>query len=164
VERRRLLGRWGPASQAAEARFSGDPYRPEVSQHLYGERLPACAEAVLDGGLSLIVDATFLRREDRRRMLGLAERRGAGFLLLDCRVSPELARQRIAGRRRWGRDPSEADAAVLAVQLRQREELDADERQRCFTVLPEMVPAAASDGASAGFADLGERIRRRLAS
>jgi hypothetical protein len=162
VERRRLLGRWGPASASAGARFAGDPYRPEVSEHLYAERLPACAAAVLDGGLSLIVDATFLRRRDRQRLRRLAERRGARFLLLDCRVSPELARQRIAGRRRRGGDPSEADADVLAMQLRQRQEPGPDERDRCLTVLPPMVPQVASGDDRDGFAVLAEQIRRRL--
>jgi hypothetical protein len=159
VERRRLLGRWGPASTA---RFEGDPYRQEVSDHLYGERLTACAEAVLDGGLCLIVDATFLRRRDRQRLRRLAERRGAPFLLLDCRVSAELARQRIAARRGWGTDPSEADAEVLSAQLWQREELGPDERDRCFTVLPEMVPDTASGEGREGLAVLADRIRQRL--
>lgn len=163
VERRRLLGRWGPAGLGGGARFEGDPYRAEVSDHLYGERLPACAEAALDGGLSVIVDATFLRRRDRQRMRRLAERRGAPFLILDCRVSPGLARERIAGRRRRGEDPSEADAEVLAMQLGRVEHLGPEERDRCLTVEPPMVPAAASgEGGDDGFAVLAGRIRRRL--
>ena len=162
VERHRLLGRWGPAGQAGRARFEGDPYRSEVSEHLYAERLPACAEATLEGGLSVLVDATFLELRHRRRMRRLAERRGAAFLLLDCRVSPDLARERIAGRRRRGSDPSEADADVLAMQLRLAEELDPDERDRCFTVEPGMVPEAPSGEGGDRFAVLARRIRERL--
>jgi len=126
VERRRLFGHWGPVPPAVT--LSGDPYREEVSEWLYGERLVACAEAILSAGLSLIVDATFLRRRHRQVMADLANHLGVGFAILDCRCSPELARRRIRERRLLGLDPSEADEAVLETQLVHQDPLDAWER------------------------------------
>jgi predicted kinase len=125
VERRRLFGHWGPVPPAVT--LSGDPYREEVSEWLYGERLVACAEAILSAGLSLIVDATFLKRRHRHVMEDLAKHLGVGFAILDCRCSPELARRRIRERRLLGLDPSEADEAVLESQLLNQEPLEAGE-------------------------------------
>jgi predicted kinase len=133
VERRRLFGRWGPVPPAVT--LSGDPYREEVSERLYGDRLLACAEAILSAGLSLIVDATFLKRRHRHVMADLASRLGVGFAILDCRCSPELARRRIRERRIRGVDPSEADEAVLESQLVNQEPLVAEEEP--FTIVVE---------------------------
>ncbi|MEB3322345.1 MAG: AAA family ATPase, partial [Synechococcaceae cyanobacterium] len=133
VERLRLFGRWGCPARAS---FCGDPYRPEVSEHLYGERLPACAGAALAGGLAVLVDATFLRRHQRRRMGELAGACGVPFLILDCSCPPDLARRRIAARRSAGGDPSEADGAVLEAQLRDREPLGAHEETHAMGVGP----------------------------
>jgi predicted kinase len=109
------------------APLHGDPYRPEVSERLYGEVLLTAAEQIVDAGESLIVDATFLRRRDRQRFQRLAERCAAGFLILDCRVGKDLAEARIRRRQQQGFDPSEADLTVLRAQLDQRQALGSDE-------------------------------------
>jgi aminoglycoside phosphotransferase family enzyme/predicted kinase len=132
LERLRQFGRWGlptPAGPDQAPTFSGDPYREEVTEWLYGARLVDCAEAILSAGLSLIVDATFLKRRQRRGMAELAARCGVGFAILDCRCSPDQARRRIRERRLKGEDPSEADAAVLESQLLKREPLEAWEEK-----------------------------------
>ena len=131
VERKRLFGLWG---QSGAAPLRGDPYRPEVSERLYGNHLPLQAGWILEAGLSAVVDATFLRRDQRRRMAALAGRHGARFLILECPISPALARRRIERRRRIGQDPSDADGAVLDHQLAMVDPLDAGERRRSLTV------------------------------
>jgi predicted kinase len=93
-----------------------------------GSQLPAAAEAALAGGWSVLVDATFLRRQERQRMAALAQRWGAGFAILDCQCDPRLAAERIRRRLQNGEDPSEATPAVLEAQLGMREPLAADER------------------------------------
>jgi aminoglycoside phosphotransferase family enzyme/predicted kinase len=125
IERRRLFGRWGSLMPATP--LHGDPYQPEVSELLYGELLLTVAEQIVDAGESLIVDATFLRRGDRLRFQRLAERRAAGFRILDCRVGKDLAEARIRRRQQQGFDPSEADLQVLRAQWDQREALGSDE-------------------------------------
>lgn len=126
VERKRLFGAWGQGDAPA---LSGDPYRPEVTERLYADHLPQQAGRILDAGQSVLLDATFLLRSQRRRMERLALRRGVPFLILDCPSSPGLAHRRIAQRRRLGHDPSDADGAVLQQQLRGLEPLEAGERE-----------------------------------
>jgi predicted kinase len=106
----------------------GDPYRPEVSEALYRDWLPAKAETALAAGFSVVVDATFLRKTHRDVMAELALRTGAGFAILDCPVSESLARHRIRQRLEAGTDASEADATVLQRQLQDQEHLSDEER------------------------------------
>jgi aminoglycoside phosphotransferase family enzyme/predicted kinase len=122
IERRRLFGRW--TGLAACAPLSGDPYRPEVHELLFGELLPRAAELALRAGQSLIVDATFLRRRDRQCFQQLAERCSARFHILDCRIRFDLAAARIRRRQEQGLDPSEATIDVLQAQWHQRDPLD----------------------------------------
>lgn len=110
TERKRLFGRWGDGLDPPR---SGDPYRTEISDWLYGEHLPACAEAVIGAGFGVIVDATFLRRSQRLRFAQLADRLGVPFAILACRTTPDLARRRLDRRQRQGLDPSDADLSVL---------------------------------------------------
>ncbi len=124
VERKRLFGLWGLPARPV---LSGDLYGAEVSRQLFDDHLPQCAEAVLEAGLSVIVDATFLKRQHRQRFADLAARCGARFVILDCRCPPELARRRLGVRQARGLDPSDADLAVLERQLAQREPLETQE-------------------------------------
>ncbi len=121
VERKRLFGLWGLPRREPCA---GDLYAAAVTEQLYGDHLPRCAEAVLGAGLSLIVDATFGQRQQRRNFAALAARCGARFLILDCRCDSDLARRRIQARQVMGLDPSDADPAVLDQQLRHWQPLD----------------------------------------
>jgi hypothetical protein len=150
VERLRLFGRWGPEPVAV---LDGDPYRPEVSDRIYGQRLVACAEAVLAAGLSVIVDATFLRRRDRLRMGAVAADARSGFAILECRCSVDQARRRIGERRRGGGDPSEADESVLEQQLITQEPLAAEEIPFLISVPTDQ------SGPQDGFDSLLRRLR-----
>jgi aminoglycoside phosphotransferase family enzyme/predicted kinase len=114
LERRRLFGRWGCGPSTP---LQGDPYAPAVGEHLYSTVLAGAAAAALAAGLAVVVDATFLRRDQRDRYRALAHEAGAGFGILAPAVSVAEARRRIAIRQQAGGDPSEADAAVLERQL-----------------------------------------------
>ena len=145
VERKRLFGLWGLPSREPR---SGDLYAAAVSEQLYGDHLPRCAEAVLGAGLSLIVDATFGHRRQRRSFAELAGRCGARFLILDCRCTPALARRRIRARLAVGLDPSDADLAVLERQLRHWQPLEP--RERAVTLVAE----ASDAGSPSSLADV----------
>ncbi|MEB3361251.1 MAG: AAA family ATPase [Synechococcaceae cyanobacterium] len=132
IERRRLFGRWG--GLIASTPWAGDPYRPEVSERLYGDVLLNAAQLALDAGESVIVDATFLRRSDRTTYAQLAQRYAARFLILDCRVDHAVAEARINQRQQQGCDPSEADLDVLRLQWEQREPLGDQERTQAVVV------------------------------
>jgi predicted kinase len=120
VERKRLFG------YAAEAKTQAEIYTPEATGKTYA-RLLGLADELLQAGLTVIVDATFLRRADRRACQALAHGRSAGFLILDMQAPPALLHARIQQRLARGDDPSEANAAVLERQLANEEKLEAAE-------------------------------------
>jgi len=135
VERRRLFGRWGvPGGPRWSGDPGADPYGPAVTQSLYEQRLPAGAEAILAAGYSAVVDATFLLSSHRAVMAALAHRCGVPLVILDCRVSPLLARRRLQARQRQGGDPSEANGSVLNRQLQMQQPFTAEEWPRVLNV------------------------------
>jgi aminoglycoside phosphotransferase family enzyme/predicted kinase len=120
VERRRLFGGWGIALDPPR---QGEVYSPEVSAELYGELLPSAAEAALNAGLTVVVDATFLKRNQRQLFIDLAHRLQTPWLILDFPITLEEARRRLERRQAEGKDPSQADATVLMQQWQEREPL-----------------------------------------
>lgn len=124
VERRRLFGRWGTQMSPL---CHGDAYAPAISAKLYDTILPTAAEAVVLTGLTVVVDATFLRRHQRERFRELANQLQIPLLILSCPVSLEVATERIAKRRALGGDPSEADESVLISQWQTCEALESSE-------------------------------------
>ncbi|MEO1004008.1 MAG: AAA family ATPase [Cyanobacteria bacterium J06638_7] len=139
VERKRLFGLWGIPTAAAR---QGDPYAPQVTGELFGQRLPQLAQGVLAAGLAVIVDACFLRRGDRAAMAEVAAGAGVPLLILEFRAPPALLRARIEHRRRGGHDPSDADLAVLERQIGWDEPLSAVERALAIPVTPATAVAA----------------------
>ena len=130
AERLRLHGRWGCASfgPSGEPCQDFDPYGAAVTERLYGTVLLEAAEAALAGGLSVVVDATFLRRAQRQPYIELAHRRGVGFGILACSAPLALALDRIQQRRAAEEDPSEADEGVVMAQMKGLEPLNQQEQ------------------------------------
>jgi aminoglycoside phosphotransferase family enzyme/predicted kinase len=128
-ERKRRFGLWGEPQDPPRPPDAASLYSPEVSRWLYRERLLDCSEAALAAGFNVVVDATFLRRGDRELYRALAARLKARFAVLRCACDRAIAERRIEKRRLRGGDPSDADAAILALQLQKIEPIDADERQ-----------------------------------
>jgi predicted kinase len=136
VERKRLAG----LDAGADSGSAVDQgiYSTDFSQATY-QRLELLAQQLLQAGFNVIVDATFLKQAQRRSFQALARRSGAAFLILDFPVPVAELKRRLIRRKRKGCDPSEADVAVLRVQLTQQEPLTEDERS-CS--LPASRPAA----------------------
>ena len=139
VERKRWFGRWGVPPQACR---QGDPYAEAVSEELYLRHLPALATRLLASGFSVIVDATFLQRRQRRAMAAVAERLSVPLHLLDLRTPLPLMRDWIQQRSLSGGDPSDADLAVLERQRQHLQPFDAAERARAIPIAPHTSPAA----------------------
>lgn len=129
VERRRLFGRWGTALGPLR---DGDPYAAAITDELYGQLLPEACEAALEAGLTVVVDATFLRRSQRADCFALAARLGVPSVLLHCEVSLAEARRRLSLRQSLAEEPSEATLAVLERQWLEREPLSQAERDRAI--------------------------------
>ena len=112
VERRRLFG-------------PGE-YRADATQQTY-DRLAMLARTILSAGYTVVVDATFLRREQRDLMRGVAGDLHVPFTIADCSAPVAVLKDRVARRAARGDDVSEATLDVLAQQLATEEPLGADE-------------------------------------
>jgi aminoglycoside phosphotransferase family enzyme/predicted kinase len=108
-------------------------YDPKEHERTYAT-LGSIADLLLRRGESAIVDATFLRRADRRAFREIAAANGARFRILDCTASVGALERRIVARGASGRDASEATLAVLEAQLRERDPLDRAERRAAIAV------------------------------
>jgi len=125
VERKRLYG-LAPLARSAGL-VPGGIYTPEAGQRTYA-RLHEVACALLRAGLPVLVDATCLKVAQRQPFLALAQQLGVPCRILALDAPVEVLRQRVQRRAEKGRDPSEADVAVLEGQLKAREPLTQQER------------------------------------
>jgi predicted kinase len=92
--------------------FGPGAYEPEHTRHTYA-RLLALAGVALNAGYPTILDAAFLRRDEREQAAALARGLRVPFTILDCRAPAELLERRVQARQRRGDDASEADVVVL---------------------------------------------------
>jgi predicted kinase len=130
VERKRLHG-LEPEARAGRAVGEG-LYAASASEATYG-RLAGLARQSLDAGYPIVVDATFLRREDRNRFRRLAAEAGAPFAIAHCVAPADALRARVAQRALHGADASDATLAVLESQVRNAEPLADDESRAAVT-------------------------------
>jgi hypothetical protein len=124
VERKRLAG-LAPEARSGSGLASG-LYSDQASGATYG-RLVSLARQVLEAGLPVVLDATFLLREQREMARRVARSLGVPFLVLDVSAPADVLRARVAERERAATDASEASAAVLERQLQGLGPLDPDE-------------------------------------
>jgi aminoglycoside phosphotransferase family enzyme/predicted kinase len=131
IERKRLYG-YDMAADTGSSLHTGI-YTGASTARTYA-RLGEVASAALDGGYTVLVDATFLERDHRREFLELARRSGAAVVILDFRIPEEVLRNRIVERQRSGGDVSEAGLDVLASQLQQLKPLSTEEQRRAVVI------------------------------
>jgi predicted kinase len=125
VERKRLRNL--SALDRSVSPVGGGIYTPEMTRTTYDYLLHR-ADVILAAGISVIVDASFLRQAERRRFRDLAERRGVPLRILDCRARLPDLHERLRARAAAGGDASEATAAVLDAQMENRDPLTPEER------------------------------------
>jgi aminoglycoside phosphotransferase family enzyme/gluconate kinase len=129
VERKRLHSL--PATARTDSALAAGVYGAAASAATY-ERLREVAHSILSGGITAIVDAAFLRREQRDRFRTLARESGVQFAVAHAEASEATLRQRVAQRAATELDASEATVEVLDHQLKTQEPLSADEQTRVF--------------------------------
>lgn len=129
VERKRLAG-LRPLDRSRSPAL-GALYTPRMTAATYA-RLCGLAAPVLAGGYHVILDATFLRRTQRDGATRFALDRQVSVIVLDFEADPVVLRERVRLRAARGDDPSEADEAVLDVQMRTAEPLQPDEAALVF--------------------------------
>ncbi|MCI0517021.1 MAG: ATP-binding protein, partial [Woeseiaceae bacterium] len=121
-----------------ETAHSGSP----VGQGIYTEiadvavyaQMRVRAVPVLQAAHNAILDATFLRHEQRQLARKLAADCGATFLMVKATAPAAELEQRIRARAHSGNDASEADLAVLRHQTGLIEPLSDEEIQTTITV------------------------------
>jgi predicted kinase len=143
VERKRLAG----LAPEADSRSPPDAgiYTPEYTARTY-DRLHDCAAAALGGGESILVDAAFLRSDERLRFLLLAESLGARAAIVHCFAPAEVLRDRVAARSTARNDASEAGLDVLQRQPSWWEDFGDRERRTWSSGLSGDTPLAAALG------------------
>ena len=107
-------------------------YAASAGQATY-DHLAALAEHILAAGLPALVDATFLKRDQRAQFRALAAKHNVPFAVLDIQAAEATLRRRIAQRAAAGADASEANEAVLEMQLASREPLTNEEQARSYS-------------------------------
>ncbi len=127
VERKRLHGLAATASSGSGTQ-SG-LYAEDATRTAYRRVLDLAHEAIA-GGFTVVADGAFLHRWQRDLFRSAAASLGVPFAILSVRGHPATLERRIAARARASTDASEADAAVLAHQLRTEEPLADEELPR----------------------------------
>jgi uncharacterized protein len=95
VVRKELLGLAPDARRHVP--FDQGEYAPSMTERTYAAMLERAAP-LLRVGHSVILDGCFIRRSQRRNARKLARRLGVPFLLLECRTSEEIIRDRLQRR------------------------------------------------------------------
>lgn len=156
VERKRLFGI--DRRQDASADFGEGMYSRDATRRTY-ERLLMLCERVLDAGYGVVVDAAFLRFEERERFRRLAAEKGVPLAIVEPIASVDTLRRRIRTR---SKGVSDAGPDILEHQLQTMESLTEIEREHVFswdteadadvTVLAERILAYFTSPATAGVA------------
>lgn len=123
VERKRIFGIDPGASQPT---VPDGLYSSWMTSQTY-DRLAVLAKSLIEAGFPVIVDATFLRREDRRRFQNLARDLNVSFQIISFEADVQVLRERIRQRARAGGDASDATVAVMEAQRAAIEPLTEEE-------------------------------------
>jgi hypothetical protein len=107
VERKRLFNLPALANSHEQ-----NIYSAEATQRTYTQLL-ANARHLLKTGHSVIVDAAFLRQDEREQFHQLANELQVRFVIVSLQASLATLQDRIINRQALGNDPSEANLAVL---------------------------------------------------
>lgn len=126
VERKRLFDL--PPAGTPSRSVGKDIYTPEATAKTY-QRLCELAAYILQSGYPVIVDSAALKRSERESLLDAAAQTCAPGLLLACEAPEAVLKERVRQRQQAGSDASEADEAVLAMQLEKREPRAAEEQK-----------------------------------
>lgn len=128
VERKRMHG-LTPTSRTGDAAL----YSADATSRTY-QRLSRLSQQIVKAGMPVIVDAAFLKRDERNAFADMARALQVPFFMVDVQASEAAMRQRIAQRARMNRDASDADTDVLMRQLTWNEAFTVDEMQNVIAV------------------------------
>lgn len=123
TERKRLFG-----SVSLKQRYS-----PQTTMVVY-KHLGTLARRIIESGIPVIVDATFLQKRYRDIFINLAKNLSQNIKIIHTVCPEELIRERLANRNSLHKDPSEADEAVLDIQIKNIKPLEEGEKEISFII------------------------------
>jgi uncharacterized protein len=115
VTRKQLLG-MDPEKRALDEYRAG-VYAPDVTQRTYDAMLDAAREELM-AGKSVVLDASFLRRDHRKAAARLARETGAQFACVEVVADANVVRKRLAARVEAGAGPSDGRWDIYLQQKR----------------------------------------------
>ncbi len=124
VERKRMAGFQSHSN--TQSGIQSGIYSADSTRRTYNYLLEQ-ANVVLDAGISVIIDATFLKRVQRSQFQKLANKYNVPFIILAFTAPETVLHERILQRNKTGKDASEAGIEVLGVQLASQDKLSEDE-------------------------------------
>ncbi len=130
IERKRLLD---SSLRSSSNSVNQGLYQPEYVQLVY-DRLVELASSMLDAGFTVLIDAAFLKAEQRAVFTALAEKKQVDFVILDFHAPVQELKRRIMARQQSGSDASEATLDVLEHQLKTAQPLSTEESNRMISV------------------------------
>jgi hypothetical protein len=155
IERKRLHG--VDALARSGSATGGGIYATGATARTY-EQLQRHARSVAGAGLPVIIDATFLKREQRAAFQALARELAVPFAIVNVAAPHEALRARVAARAAHGGDASEATLAVLENQVATCEPLSAEELDYAVTADTRRDAAASARALCDG---LAQRLRQQ---
>ena len=127
-------------------------YDEQASRTTY-EHLHEIASHLLRAGFPVVIDATYLKRAQRRAAAEVAETTGVPFLILDCSAPMAVIASWLEQRQAERQDPSDATLQVIEAQQAQREPLSDEEALHAKQV---------ETHHAQGLDDLVKQLRQRL--
>lgn len=131
VERKRLND-LSPMQRSGSETNSGI-YNDSATEATY-QALATLSGTIINAGYSVIVDATFLRKDHREQFQQLAHELQVSYCILNCFARIEILEDWIKERIEKGNDPSEATIDVLHHQLTNHDPLSGDEKKATFNI------------------------------
>jgi uncharacterized protein len=126
---RKSLARVSP-EKSQQAAYGTGLYSATTIGHTY-EALADLARQALGRGQSVVLDASFAKQAERRRMATLAREMGAHCCAIECRAPEATLRARLRQREQSLASISDAREEILSQFLRDFEPLHADESIYC---------------------------------
>ena len=128
IERKRLFGY--RAQEHTGSGLDSGLYTQEAGRKTY-LHLAECAKVVIESGFSAIIDAAFLKTEQRDLFRQLSTECGVQFFIVDFQASDEELSRRISQRQN---DASEATIDVLRHQQQSTQPMSSEEQNFVITI------------------------------
>ena len=113
--------------------YRGGLYSTKMTDRTYAALFDAAREELM-AGRSVVLDASFTRREHRRAAARLARETGAQYACIEVSAGESVIRECLAGRLKRGRDPSDARWDIYVEQKRRFQRPSEVPSERLITV------------------------------